>query len=286
MDTNVIMENLEQKLISIIMPTWNGAQRVSASIQSVLSQSYRNWELLIIDDGSIDTTKEVVSNFISTDSRIYYLKNENNIGIQKSLNKGLKEAKGEYIARIDDDDVWIDSHKLQKQFDFLCTNSEYVLVGTGAVLVDEKAVTLGKYLLPKTDSAIRSRILRKNCFTHSTVMYQKDITLSLGGYSELVETLHVEDYDLWLKLGLKGRVANIPEYMVQITVSDATITSSNRIIQAKRILSLIKKYKKSYPHFFVSYVVCFVRYLFFSVTHIIPVPKKILYYLQSIQRGF
>jgi glycosyltransferase involved in cell wall biosynthesis len=185
------------KLVSIILPTYNGADRISESIKSVLNQTYTNWELLVIDDGSKDNTKEIVENFAKSEPRIKYIKNENNLGIQKTLNKGIREAKGEYIARIDDDDIWCDLKKLEKQVGFLEKNKDYVLVGTGVIVVDESGKELFRYLVPVSDYDIRERILGKNCFVHSSVVFRKAVVLGLGGYGEGSDVRNMEDYDLW-----------------------------------------------------------------------------------------
>jgi glycosyltransferase involved in cell wall biosynthesis len=163
-----------EKLISIILPTFNGSQYIKSAIESILAQSYKNWELIIIDDGSTDMTEAIVFNYVNANSNIKYFKNEKNIGIQKSLNKGLHLAKGEYIARIDDDDEWIDKEKLKKQLDFFKDNREYVLLGTGVIMSNYNG-NLIKYLLPEKDKEIRLRILSKNCFAHPTVMYKKEM---------------------------------------------------------------------------------------------------------------
>ena len=125
------------QLVSILLPAYNGSKRIEGAIRSVIGQTYTNWELLVIDDGSIDKTAEIVDNFTKNDTRIKYIKNEFNLGIQKTLNYGLRESKGEYIARIDDDDIWCDKEKLNKQVDFLNTNPKCVLVGTGVIIVDK-----------------------------------------------------------------------------------------------------------------------------------------------------
>ena len=200
------------KLISIILPTYNGAGRIQEALLSVLGQSYLHWELLVVDDGSTDNTEELVKDLPCNEKRIIYIKNESNLGIQQTLNKGLKEAKGEYIARIDDDDMWIDKDKLLKQVEFLEKNKDCVLVGTGLVAVNEEGKEIFRTFNPELDAIIRNKILSKTCFTHSSVMFRKALAMQLGGYSELSEVRHIEDYDLWLKMGTVGKLANLPIY--------------------------------------------------------------------------
>jgi glycosyltransferase involved in cell wall biosynthesis len=246
MDKDINMD----KLVSIILPTYNGGKYIERAIESIIAQSFSSWELLVIDDGSVDNTKDIVDEYSIKDNRIIYLKNEVNLGIQKTLNKGLREAKGEYIARIDDDDEWIDKDKLQKQVEFLSNNQNHVLVGTGVIVIDEKGTELFRYLLPEKDKDIKKKILGKNCFVHSSVMFRKNLALSLGGYDELKDTRHIEDYDLWLKLGTVGNLANLPIYAVKFTLREGSISSTNKTEQFKKNINLAKKYKDKYPNYF------------------------------------
>ena len=241
------------KLVSIILPTYNGAERIKEAIKSVLEQSYADLELIVIDDGSKDNTKEIVENLAKSDQRVRYLKNDVNLGIQKTLNNGLKEAKGEYIARIDDDDVWIDKDKLKKQIEFLEKNKEYVLVGTGVIVVGEDNKELFRYLVPEKDIDIRNKILTKNCFVHSSVVFYRDTALRCEGYSESEDTKHIEDYDLWLKLGTLGKVANLPTHSVRFTLRSGSLSSMNKLEQFKKTLKLIKNYKKIYPNYYLAF---------------------------------
>lgn len=252
------------KLVSIILPTYNGSKYIKRAIESVIAQSFSDWELLVIDDGSIDNTKDIVSEYINKDKRIIYLKNEQNSGIQKTLNKGIKEAKGDYIARIDDDDEWIDANKLKKQVEFLDGNLDYVLVGTGVIVIDEGGEELFRYLLPEDDKEIRSKILSKNCFVHSSVMFRKDIAISLQGYDESKEARHVEDYDLWLKLGTIGKLANLSTYAVKFTLRKGSISSTNKQEQFKKNLLLTKKYKNKYPNYLGALVRSYARIVIYG----------------------
>lgn len=274
-------------LISIILPVYNGANRIPRAIHSVVSQSYTDWELIVIDDGSTDNAKEIVDNFAANnDLRIRYIKNEANFGIQKTLNRGLKEAQGQYISRIDDDDIWIDKDKLKKQLDFLNQNAEYVLVGTGAILTDENKNELSRFMMPERDADIRNKILSKNCFIHSSVMFKKSTVLELNGYDESTNTQHIEDYDLWLKMGTKGRFSNLTIYAVSLTQREDTISAKNRINQALRMMDEIKKFKNFYPKFFKGYLFGVTRLMFFCIHKIIPLNKKTMYHIKTAYKQY
>lgn len=254
-------------LVSIILPTYNGAFSILKAIKSVQSQTFQNWELLIIIDGSVDSTKDVILEYKKNDQRIKIIQNSTNLGIQKTLNIGLQNASGRYVARIDDDDQWIITEKLSKQVSFLEKNPEIVLVGTGMVLVDKDENEIGRYLLPENDYEIRKSILLKNCFAHPTVVFRKDTVTLLGGYSEMLKYRHIEDYELWMRVGLRGMFANLPIFSTAYTISSSSLSGKNKLKQLYRDIQLSIKFRKFYPSFFKGFMVGLVRlivYLFFG----------------------
>jgi glycosyltransferase involved in cell wall biosynthesis len=262
-----------QTTVSIILPVYNGERFIEKAILSVLTQTYTQWELLIIDDGSTDATAEIARKYAAQDLRILYVKNEKNLGIQKTLNKGISVARGKYIARIDADDAWIDARKLEAQVSFLQSRPEYILVGTG-IVVSKGDKELYRFVPPETDAQIRKNILFKNCFTHSSVLFLKQAVIDAGGYSESAETKHVEDYDLWLKLGTIGKLANLPVYAVSFMVHEDSITARNRIEQFKKNMALVRKYNGVYPYYALAVLFGYIRVALYSLFGSI-VPKKI-----------
>ena len=233
--------------VSIVLPTYNGSRMIARTLSSVRTQTYDSWELLVMDDGSTDGTAAIVQEIAAQDSRIRYIRNETNLGIQKTLNWGLKESRGVFIARIDDDDAWVDTGKLSTQVAYMEAHPDCVLVGTGTIVVDEKGSELYRYLSLKSDAAIRAWMLFRNCFTHSSVLFSREAALRLGGYGEGPDTRHVEDYDLWLRLGTVGTLANLPLHAVAFTVSAKSISSVHKLTQLKKDRVLARKYGSSYP---------------------------------------
>lgn len=231
--------------VSVIMPVYNGEKYIGKAIESVFNQTYKNFELIIIDDGSTDNTiKEIEKN---NDLRIILIKNEKNIGLQKTLNKGLNIAKGIYIARLDSDDRWINTEKIEKQINFLKTNPDYIIIGTGSICIDENKNFIKKYFKKETDKEIRETILGYNCFIHSSVVFRKKEALDMGGYSENINEKHVEDYDLWLKLGTLGKMYNIKSFDIEYTIRKDSISNKNLIEQLQKTIHVANRYKKSYP---------------------------------------
>lgn len=270
MDTNIIS-------VSIVLPTYNGVRWIRRAIESVLTQTFTDWELMVLDDGST----EDISSLIPSDPRIIYIKYDTNTGIQRTLNRGLERARGKYIARIDDDDVWYDSQKLAHQVAFLDSHPEHVLVGTGVVVVNEGGKELTRYLLPVSDERIRWNILQKNCFIHSSVMYRREKFL----YSESKKTRHAEDYDLWLRLGLEGKLANLPSYSVRFMARTNSLTARNRRIQAWHVLQCVWRYRHFYPRPWKGLCIGMIRYLFFLSCLTSLFSTELFYRLQSKQKS-
>lgn len=254
-------------LISIILPTYNGAKWVERAIQSVLVQSFSEFEFIIIDDGSVDATNEIIEKFAWQDHRIRHIKNERNLGIQKTRNISLGYAKAEYVAEIDQDDVWLDKNKLEKQLQFLRENKEYVLIGTGVVIVGNGGEEITRYPMPQKDAEVRNKILRMNCFIHSSVMYRKSVVQAVGGYT--VEKMS-EDHDLWLRLGRLGKFANLPDYAVQYYLNMKGYNSQDKFIRLKQNLLLIKENKDFYPNYLLATIIGWLKIIFMPIFMNVP----------------
>jgi len=235
--------------VSIVLVTYNGSQHIRKAIESVLAQTFSNYELIILDDGPGDDTTRVVKEF-DQEERIIYVRNEPPLGLFQSANYGLRKARGEYIARIDDDDVWLDDEKLKRQVEFLDTHPDYVLLGMGIVSLDEGGEVLARTLLPEGDDEIRDKMLAQNCFAHSSVMFRKSVAMECGGYRE-ARRPYSEDYDLWLKLGTKGKLANLPIYGFGYTRRNRGVAFAfrERFLVAIKDLYLCGRYRDQYPYY-------------------------------------
>lgn len=190
------MEADKQPLVSIIMGVYNGAKRFEKPIESIINQTYTNWEFIICDDGSKDNSFNLLLKFQEKDARIRVIKNEKNSGLSASLNHCLKYARGEYIARMDDDDI---SHpnRLEEEVKFLAEHPEYAITATGYRLMDEKG------FWGKNDSygeRTALDIFRGRYFAHPTVMVRKGAFDAVGGYSTDPKIGRMEDVDLWCKM--------------------------------------------------------------------------------------
>lgn len=235
-------------LISIILPTYNGAKYIQESIDSVLWQSYKNFELILINDASNDETENLIKPYLKKDSRIKYIKNKENLQLTKSLNLWLNKSSWEYIARIDDDDIWCDREKLHKQIIYMQDNENCWLCGTWIVLINEKGELWEKIINRWNDSSIRNHISQSNQFAHSSVMMRGSIIEDVGYYNEEDYCRYTEDYDLWLRIWRRSEFHNLQDCCVAYRVRSGSITwtkNKKPLINAMKVFWL---HKKHYPY--------------------------------------
>jgi glycosyltransferase involved in cell wall biosynthesis len=205
--------------ITVLMPAYNCEKYIGIAIDSVLRQTYGDFELLIVNDGSTDGTQKVIESY--SDRRIAVI-NKINGGVSSALNTGLAAARGKYIARFDADDICV-PERLQKQYDFMRTHPEYIMVGSDVDYITEEGDYIFTYANPwHTNEEITAKIMEHCPFVHSSVMYVKDAVLSLGGYEIKAHTF--EDYYLWTKLVRVGKVCNMNEPLIKVRFNASSVT--------------------------------------------------------------
>mgnify|MGYP001176348068 CR=1 FL=1 len=183
-------------MITVLLSVFNGEEWLVECIESILEQSYRDFEFLIIDDGSLDNTLEIIKRYATLDERIRYI-TQGNMGLTKSLNKGLKIAKGDWIARIDSDDI-ARPKRLELQLEF-ALKKKAALVGCQSIIIDNDNSIKRKILVPTEHKKLFSNLQKqKKFFSHSSVFFNKKLILNLGGYREIMKKS--QDYDLWLRV--------------------------------------------------------------------------------------
>jgi glycosyltransferase involved in cell wall biosynthesis len=210
------MHNLQ---LSILMPAFNAGKYIREAIGSILCQTFTDYELIIVNDGSTDDTSDIISSF--EDDRIHEIKCPHR-GVAASLNTGLAHARGKYIARFDADDI-CHPHRLERQFVFLEQHPDYVLVGSDAEYIMEDGEHLFRFSCPAhTDKEIRQQVYRICPFIHSAVMYNKQAVINAGGYP--VYAHNFEDYLLWTQLLTKGKLHNLPEPLLKVRFNASSVT--------------------------------------------------------------
>lgn len=206
-------------MVSIIMPAYNAENYIKESIESVLLQTYSNWELLVIDDCSTDSTPQIIDSFVQNNDHIRYIKNHHNIGVAETRNKGICSALGEWIAFLDSDDRWA-PEKLAKQIDFAEKHkAEFVYTGSG--FIDENSIRLEFYLaVPERITYLE--LLKQNIISCSSVLIRKDLIVKYP--MKHASQLH-EDFAVWLQI-LRDR--NINAYGINEPLLIYRVTSSSK----------------------------------------------------------
>jgi glycosyltransferase involved in cell wall biosynthesis len=209
--------------VTVLMPAYNAGKYIAEAMGSVLRQTFSDFRLLIVDDGSTDDTLEVIRSF--SDNRIDLI-HQSHRGIAAALNKGLSKAKSEYIARFDADDICF-CERLMQQVSFLDSHPDYIIVGTDAEYISENGEHLFDF---KCAGHTHEQIIRKiysYCpFIHSSVMYRKEDVILAGGYSEHAHNF--EDYFLWVQLLRKGKFCNLPQQLIKVRFNPASVTIDER----------------------------------------------------------
>jgi glycosyltransferase involved in cell wall biosynthesis len=239
--------------VTILMCCYNAESTVALSISSVLKQSFNNFQFIIIDDASTDTTLEILQSFEKEDKRISIYSNDKNIGLTRSLNRGLKYCSGTYIARIDADDIW-HKDKLAKQIKYLEAHPNCALLGTAYQRIDVNGAYLGEATIAvfNSDNLIRNTITKFNPFFHSSVVFKRDACLQLGGYDESYR--YAQDYNLWVRFIAKYSVANLPQILAFQRITQDNISfkkeRQQRWYALKSKFLAIKLLKLSVLHYY------------------------------------
>lgn len=219
---------MKKDLISVVMSAYNSEKFISGSITSILDQTYDNWELIIINDASSDNTLKIINQFSEKDSRIKVIDNRKNLGLTISLNIGIKNTSGEYIARLDSDDL-AEPSRLEKELDYLHTYPDVGLIGSGAHLINSFGDKIGSMNVMSQPYFVNKFIINLNPFIHSSLMFRKKALDDVGAYREKFR--YSQDYDLILRLNDRYKLSNIPLPLIRWRVSDGSVTMQHHTLQ-------------------------------------------------------
>ena len=204
--------------VSIIMPVYNAEKYLREAIVSILNQTFTVFEFIIVYDPSLDNSLNIINRY--SDARIWIIENKKRIGLVKSLNKALKYAHGEYIARQDADDISL-PNRLELQLEFLEKYPEVALLGTGIYVINENGETIEKRIMHLNP---KKSLLKGNRFIHGSVMFRKSVIDELGTYNELFK--NSEDYELWLRFSQKYDVNNLILPLYKLRSHSGSISSA------------------------------------------------------------
>ncbi|MDX6190118.1 glycosyltransferase [Flavobacterium sp. Fl-318] len=244
-------DEVKMPLVTVILPCYNAELYVEEAVLSIMNQTYTNLEILVIDDCSNDDTNSILKRLSMEDSRIRLIRNEQNLRLVKTLNKGIDEARGMFIARMDADDVSL-PERIEKQMDLMLSNPDVDLCGTSYSIIDgigNKLKTEVK--VPSTCEEIKTALLFTCPMGHPTVLFRKEKIQSLGSYDE--NMINIEDYELWLRVALKGKMVNLQNPLlkyrwhgenISILGRDVKRNSVNLAISKNSEYGFIEKYRE------------------------------------------
>lgn len=217
--------------VSVILPAYNSGPFIGSAIESILSQTFSDFEFIIIDDCSSDHTWERIGEYAAKDKRIIARRNDRNMNLSATLNQGIALAKGEYIARMDHDDVAL-SQRLEKQVNFLDAHAEVSIVGSAIEIIDEDGRTLGIRKYKLSDHDIRKKLFFYSPFCHpATVIRKRSLDMS-GCYDATFAP--ADDYELYFRLGMQGKLANLQDILLKYRVIKKTSMTTGGIKNMER----------------------------------------------------
>ena len=242
--------------VSVIMPAYNAEKYISEAVESILNQTFSDFEFLIINDGSIDNTEKIIKSY--GDERIVYVKNEKNMGIVDTLNRGLKLAKGQYIVRMDADDISLPT-RIEKQACFMDKQIEIGVLGTGVQIFGEY-VEERERLFKTSDNELKAELLFNSCIAHPTVMIRKSV-LENNKLEYNKEFGGKEDFALWWEIAKVSKVATIPEILLRYRIHGNQITQKrsehdrevSRIFLDRRLIDLQVQLNENEKQSFLNY---------------------------------
>lgn len=281
------MENPKEKL-SIVMSVYNQEKFLSKSIESILNQSYTNFEFIIYNDGSNDNSEKIINYYLKKDNRISYYKHDN-IGLTKTLNKAISKSTTDYIVRQDADDL-SNKNRILKQMNEFKKNDKLILCGSNGIIIDDNDKIINKTNLPTSNFKIKKKMYSQNCIIHSSVIFKKKYFSKVKGYDENYK--FGQDYNLWCKMSSQGEYKNLKEYLIYCRNHANNISNRHRNDQTKYEISTILQYhkanKKNTKHlekilFFINqfklekkYAIQFSELNFFQKLLLFLYPKKII----------
>ncbi|AFY47772.1 glycosyl transferase [Nostoc sp. PCC 7524] len=223
-------------LISVILPFYNTEQYLETAIQSILNQTYKNFELLLLDDGSSDQSLAIAQKYAQIDPRVK-VHHHPNMGLCRTLQKGVSLASGKYIARMDGDDI-ADSQRFELQVNYLEQNPDCVALGTALTVIDPDGDVIYQPEITQEHEQLVKELLQwqGSRICHPTVMMRTELVRLVGGYTQ---EYHFEDVDLFLKLAKHGKLANLPERMLWYRWHIGSISHTRNQVRVNEIKQTI-----------------------------------------------
>jgi glycosyltransferase involved in cell wall biosynthesis len=227
------------------MPAYNAERYIAQAMDSILTQTLANLELIVVDDGSLDDTAEMVRRYADRDRRVRLLEHEANRNICHALNTGIEAARGAYVARMDADD-WSYPYRLERQVAFMDAHPDVGVSGGTIEVCDEQLRPLNRRTYRRTDREIRQRLFRYSPFAHPTVIYRTSAAREVGGYDPALAD--AEDYDFFFRLGRRWEFANLTDLLLRLRTTETSISQARGRRQERLTISIRFKARAEYGY--------------------------------------
>lgn len=240
----------EKPTVSVIIPAYNRVHLVGRSIRSVLNQTYQDFELIVVDDGSTDNTEEVVKEFQKQDRRVKYIKHEKNKGASAARNTGIKNSLGYFLSFLDSDDQWL-RNKLECDVKILNDNKDCVICSTGHTFIDEKTGKIVGKSIFNEQFVSQKIVLRGECIATNDFTAVKKVVLDIGGFDEKLPAR--QDWDFWIRITSVGLGVQVPINTVNKYVMHADQISAGLKNKLTGTITLLEKHKNLFSSDSLAY---------------------------------
>ncbi len=235
---------MKNHLVSVIMPVRNGERYLGEAMESILAQTFTDFEFIIINDGSTDNTQKIIDGYAEKDNRIICLNHDKGKGLVAALNYGIQEAEGQYIARMDADDISM-PERFEKQVKFLDENKNCVVVSSSSLAIDKNGFSLFfEHKSVEHEDILLTILKGRGGLVHAAAMMRKTALEKVGGYNQ--NMFPAEDWDLWFRLGKIGKFANIQQILYQIRYHIESVCSVRYEEQKIKTMELLEKAEKDF----------------------------------------
>jgi len=271
----------KQPLVSVILPVFNAERFLRPAIDSVLNQTYRHLELIIVDDCSEDNSLCIANEYANIDSRVLVESNPANLKLSSTLNRAISLSSGKYLARMDADDISAPT-RVEKQVRAMEENQDLVVVGCDIAIIDQNNHSIGFRRYRGIDKEIRKWLFFFSPFCHPAIMIRQKAIDDVGGYNNYFNP--AEDYELYFRLGTVGNFMNIKEELFTYRIVGNSMTHGTTLSMEEKTIEIRDKYRNSYHMPFLARIYNLIHKL--SLRHVSPVTRIKLYnfYRQNLFR--
>ncbi len=230
-------------VVSVLLPAYNAERYLPEALESILAQSFTDFEVVVIDDCSTDGTWKLIQKYAKQDKRVVAVQNQHNLKLSGTLNRAIEVAHGKYLARMDADD-WSYPDRLEKQVSFMEKHPAVGICGGSMEVCDQELHVVSVRRYHQTDGEIRSHLFRYSPYSHPLVMYRKDVLEKVGGYRD--EFNPAEDYELYFRIGMVAQFANLPDILLKYRVIPKSMTTGGTRKMEEKTIAIRYLYAKNY----------------------------------------